>query len=83
MFATKDVHRYKNTMLQKKTVTRGFGGIITRPDFLGLQMKQHDLDFPTRENGKTMITFSFSFVLDYIVVVKVTLILSVISRETY
>ena len=72
VFATKDAHRYKNTMLQKKTVTRGFGDIITRPVFLGLQMNQHDLDIPTRENGKT-IHYFFSFVLDCIVVVKLPL----------
>ena len=67
----KDAHRYKNAMLQKN-VTRGFAGTVTRSMFLCLQMK-HDLDFPTRENGKTFILFFFSFVLDCIVVVKLPL----------
>ena len=58
VFATKDAHRYKNTMLQK-SVTRGFAGTITRPVFLCLQMKQHDLDFPTREKTKQLYYFSF------------------------
>ena len=48
MFVKTDAHRYKNSMLQK-SATRGFAGIITRPVFLCLQMKQHDLDFLTRE----------------------------------
>ena len=56
-----------------KKCTRRFAGTITRPMFLYLQMKQHDLDFPTRENGKTIILFFFSFVLDCIVVVKLSL----------
>ena len=47
------------------------------PFFKCLQMKQHDLDFATRENGKSIILFFFSFVLDCIVV-----IVSVISRES-
>ena len=68
MFATKDAYRYKNIMLQKR-VTRGFAGNITRPVFLCLQMKQHDLVFPTGENGKTIIFIFCSFVLDCIVVV--------------
>ena len=72
MFAKKDAHRYKNAMLQK-SVTRGFAGTVTRSMFLCLQMKQHDLDFPTRENGKTFILFFFSFVMDCIVVVKLPL----------
>mgnify|MGYP003691732065 CR=1 FL=1 len=58
VFATKDAHRYKNTMLQK-SVTRGFAGTITRPVFLCLQMKQHDLDFPTRKWQNNYISFPF------------------------
>ena len=54
----KDARRDKNTMLQK-SVTRGFAGTITRTVSLGLQMKQHDLDFLTRENGKQLYYFSF------------------------
>ena len=69
VFAIKDAHWYKNTMLQI-SVTRGFAGTITRPVFLGLQMTQHDLDFQTGENGKTIILFFFSFVMDCMVVVK-------------
>ena len=57
----------------KKCVTSGFAGTVTRPVFLCLQIKQHDLDFPTRENGKTIVLFFFSFVMDCIVVVKLPL----------
>ena len=53
MFATKAAYRYKTIMLQK-SVTRGFAGNITRPVYLCLQMKQHDLDFPTGEYGETI-----------------------------
>ena len=34
-----------------------FAGTVTRPVFLCLQMKQHDLDFTTRENGKQLFFF--------------------------
>ena len=51
----------------------GFAGTIARPVFLCLQMIQTDLDFPTRENGKTIILFFFSFVLDCLFVVLVPL----------
>ena len=72
VFAIKDAHRYKNTMLQI-SVTRGFAGTITRSVFLDLQMKQHDLDFQIRENGKTIILFFFSFVMNCIFVVMLLL----------
>ena len=68
MFAKKkDAHRYKNAILQKR-VMRGFAVTVpvTRPVFLCLQMKQHELDFSTRENGKTIILF-FSFHMFWIV----------------
>ena len=42
------MNQYKNAVLQK-IVTRGFAGTVRRPVFLCMQMKQHDLDFPTRE----------------------------------
>ena len=64
----------------KKGVTRGFRVPLQGLSvFLCLQMKQHDLDFPTRENGKTIILFFFSF---YTVVVVMTFIVSEISEET-
>ena len=72
VFATKDAHRYKNTMLQKKC-NAWFSGTIARPVFLCLQMKQHEMDFTTRENGNTIILFFFSFVLDCIVIVMLPL----------
>ena len=55
----------------KKCVTSGFAGTVTRPVFLCLQIKQHEI--PTRENGKTIVLFFFSFVMDCIVVVKLPL----------
>ena len=69
VFATKDAHWYKNVMLQK-SVTRGFA--VPLHMFLFLQMKQHDLDFPTGENGKTILFFC-SFVLGCKVVIKLPL----------
>ena len=66
VFATKDAHWYKNVMLQK-SVTRGFA--VPLHMFLFLQMKQHDLDFPTGENGKTILFFC-SFVLGCKVVIR-------------
>ena len=72
VFAKKDVHRYKNAMLQK-SVACGFAGTVTRPVFLCLQMKQHDLDLTTRGTDKTIILFFFSFFLDCIVVVNLPL----------
>ena len=35
--------------------------VVLLPVFLCLQRKQHDLDFPTRENGKSIILFFISF----------------------
>ena len=61
----------------KKCVTSGFAGTVTRPVFLCLQIKQHEI--PTRENGKTIILFFFSF---YTVVVVMTFIVSEIFKET-
>ena len=65
------LHHQRNfeNMCCKKSVTRGFSDTITRPVLLCLQMKQHELDFTTGENGKTIILFFCSFVLDCIVVV--------------
>ena len=68
VFAKKDAHRYKNSTLQKMC-HEWLQGLC----FYVLQIKQHDLDFPTRENGKTIILFFFSFVMDCIVVVKLPL----------
>ena len=77
VFATKDAHRYKTTMLQKKRVTRGFAGTIF---VLALQIKQHDLDFPTRENGKTNELYYFLFIRSGLYSSRnVTFIVSVIS----
>lgn len=59
VFATNEAHQYKNTMLQK-SVSCGFAGTSTKPVFLYLHLKQRELDFPTRKNGKTIILF-FSF----------------------
>ena len=76
MFAKKKEKKRRPSVQEchaTKSVTRGFAGTVTRPVFLCLQMKQHDLDFPTRENGKTIILFFFSFVMDCIVVVKLPL----------
>ena len=71
---------WKGTFQQP--VTRGFTGTIARPVFLCLQMKQHDLDFPTREKGKTIILI-FLFIRSVLYSCrKVAFILSVISRET-
>ena len=77
VFTKEDAHRYKNAMLQK-SFTRGFLVPLQGPFFKCLQMKQHDLNFPTRESGKKIILFFFSFVLDCIVVVKWHL-----SRESW
>ena len=46
VFAKKDAHQYKNTILQIK-VSRVVS--LAPSVFLRLQMKQHDLVFPTRE----------------------------------
>ena len=70
VFAKKDAHQYKNTILQIK-VSRVVS--LAPSVFLRLQMKQHDLVFPTRENGKTNELFFFSFVLDCIEVVMLPL----------
>ena len=53
-----------------------------RPVFLCLQMKQHELDFPTRQNGKTIILFYLFIRSGLYSGHKVTFIVSVISRET-
>ena len=79
VLAKKAAHRFKNVMLQK-SVTHGFAGTVTRPVFLCLQIKQHDLDFPSRENGKKLYIFFirsglYSFY-------EVTFNVSVISRDT-
>ena len=70
VFAKKDAHQYKNTILQIK-VSRVVS--LAPYEFLRLQMKQHVLVFPTQENGKAIISFFFSFVLDCIVVVMLPL----------
>ena len=49
VFATKEVHRFKNTMLQKT---------VSRVVFCYHYKKRHDFDFPTQENGKTIIIFN-------------------------
>ena len=65
---------------KKKRVTRGFAGTIF---VLALQMKQHDLDFPTRENGKTNELYYFLFIRSGLYSSRnVTFIVSVISKET-
>ena len=76
VFARKDA----NTILQKKGATRGFRVPLQGLSvFLCLQMKQHDFDFPTQENGKKIILFFFSF---YTVVVVMMFIVSEIFKET-
>ena len=60
VFATEEDHQHKKTILQK-SVTRALTGTMPRPVFLCLQRKQDDLDFPTRENGKSIILFFISF----------------------
>ena len=84
MFATKDAHRYKNTML-RKSVLVGFAGTVTRPVFLGLQMKQPHLDFPTRVNVNTIFfTCIFLFIRSELYTCRnVTFIVSVVSIETF
>ena len=59
--------QFRRWCLQKKTpigtrmpcyikiVPRGFAGTITRHVFFCLQMKQHEFDFSTQENGKIIL----------------------------
>ena len=71
-------------MLQK-IVPRGFADTVTRPVFLCLQMKQHDLDTSTQE--KTVKQEHVYIIILFICsglnsCRKVTFIVSVISSET-
>ena len=80
VFAKKDAHQYKNTILQIK-VSRVVS--LAPSVFLRLQMKQHDLVFPTRENGKTNELYYFLFIRSGLYSSRnVTFIVSVISKET-
>ena len=76
MFAKKDAHRYKNAMLQK-IVPRGFTGTITRHVFLCLQMKQHEFDFSTQENGKIILFIRSGFYICR----KVIFVVSVLFKK--